>query len=109
MSKIAVAKFRIGQVIRHRRYPVRGVVFDVDPEFDESCRSHELILVDGRECRNQPFYHLFAENNRTPFVAYFSEQDLLADASDEPVQHPQIKDMFEWDDNGCYRRRSMVN
>jgi heat shock protein HspQ len=107
MSKISVAKFNIGQVIRHRMYPVRGVVFDVDAEFDDNSRSHEMILVEEREHKDQPFYYLFAENERTPFVAYFSEQDLLADLSDEPVQHPKINEMFEWDENGCYRWRSV--
>jgi heat shock protein HspQ len=109
MSKIAVAKFNIGQVIRHRMYPVRGVVFDVDPKFDDSDRSHEMLLIEGREHRDQPFYYLLAENEQTPFVGYFSEQSLLADASDDPVQHPQINDLFERDEAGCYRRRSAVN
>lgn len=109
MSKVATAKFSIGQVIRHRLYPVRGVVFDVDPEFDDNCRSHEMILVDGRSNRDQPFYYLFAENERAPFVAYFSEQDLLVDVTEEPVQHPRIDELFERNESGCYRRRAVAN
>ena len=63
------------------------------------------LLIELRSRRDQPFYYLFAENEQTPYIAYVSEQNLLADTSDEPVQHPQVDDMFERDETGCYRRR----
>jgi heat shock protein HspQ len=107
MSKTSIAKFGIGQVIRHRVHAFRGVVFDVDPEFADSEVSYEKInLIEGRQRKDQPFYYLFAENEQTPYIAYVSEQNLLADTSDEPVSHPQVDDMFERDENGSYRRRS---
>ena len=107
MSKTSNAKFGIGQVIRHRLHAFRGVVFDVDPEFADSEVSYEKInLIEGRQRKDQPFYYLFAENEQTPYIAYVSEQNLLADTSDEPVSHPQVDDMFERDENGSYRWRS---
>jgi heat shock protein HspQ len=107
MSKTSIAKFKIGQVIRHRLHAFRGVVFDVDPEFADSEVSYEKInLIEGRQRKDQPFYYLFAENEQTPYIAYVSEQNLLADTSDEPVSHPQVDDMFERDENGSYRWRS---
>jgi heat shock protein HspQ len=111
MSKTSIAKFKIGQVIRHRVHAFRGVVFDVDPEFADREVSYETIqLIEGRPRKDQPFYYLFAENERTPYIAYVSEQNLLADTSDEPVSHPQVDDMFERDEHGCYRRRrAMLN
>jgi heat shock protein HspQ len=110
MSKTSVAKFKIGQVIRHRMYAFRGVVFDVDAEFSHSDHAHETVITEARQIKNQPFYYLFAEHDHTPYVAYISEQSLLPDWSAEPVQHPRIDDMFEWDEEGCYRRRdSFVN
>jgi len=111
MSKTSIAKFKIGQIIRHRVHAFRGVVFDVDPEFADSEASYETInLIEGRQRKDQPFYYLFAENEQTPYIAYVSEQNLLADTSDEPVSHPQLDDMFERDENGSYRwRRTRMN
>jgi heat shock protein HspQ len=111
MSKTSVAKFKIGQVTRHRVHAFRGVVFDVDPQFADGKVSYETIqLIDGRQRKDQPFYYLFAENEQTPYVAYVSEQNLLADTSGEPVSHPQVDDMFERDESGSYRwRRARLN
>jgi heat shock protein HspQ len=107
MSKVSIAKFGIGQITRHRVHAFRGVVFDVDPEFADSEVSYETIqLIEGRQRWDQPFYYLFAENGQTPYIAYVSEQNLLADTSGEPVSHPQLDDMFERDENGGYRWRT---
>jgi heat shock protein HspQ len=108
MRKISVARFAIGQVIRHRVYEFRGVVFDVDPEFSDSAATGETILVEGRSRKDQPFYYLLAENGTSPYVAYVSEQSMEPDTSDEPVRHPELDDLFERDQTGCYRSRNMV-
>jgi heat shock protein HspQ len=107
MSKVSTAKFGIGQITRHRVHAFRGVVFDVDPEFADGDVSYETVqLIEGRQRRDQPFYYLFAENDQTPYIAYVSEQNLLADTSGEPVSHPQLEDMFERDESGSYRWRT---
>jgi heat shock protein HspQ len=108
MSKTSIARFSIGQVIRHRVYEFRGVVFDVDPEFADCSGTHDAILVELRSRRDQPFYYLFAENDQNPYIAYVSEQNLMPDPSDEPVSHPQLDHLFERDESGCYRWRSML-
>jgi len=108
MSKTSVAKFSIGQVIRHRVYEFRGVVFDVDPEFANGKGTSESILIELRSRKDQPFYYLFAENDQNPYIAYVSEQNLMPDPSDAPVSHPQLDDMFERDANGYYRWRNMM-
>ena len=108
MSKTSVAKFSIGQVIRHRVHAFRGVVFDVDPEFADRSAAYETILVETRSRKDQPFYYLFAESDQTPYIAYISEQELTLDTSDEPVRHPQLDDMFVQDETGCYRWRNMM-
>jgi len=111
MSKTSVAKFKIGQVTRHRIHAFRGVVFDVDPQFADGEVSYDRInLIEARQRKDQPFYYLFAENEQTPYIAYVSEQNLLADTSGEPVSHPQLDDMFERDESGSYRpRRPRLN
>jgi heat shock protein HspQ len=106
MSKTRVAKFQIGQVVRHRLYPFRGVIFDIDPEFNNTDEWYEAIPAERRPRKDQPFYHLFAENAETEYVAYVSEQNLLPDTSAEPVRHPQVAEVFVKDDSGGYRRRN---
>jgi heat shock protein HspQ len=108
MSKTVFAKFNIGQVIRHRTYALRGMVFDVDPEFVDSELSHETLFIEARPRKDQPFYYLFADGEHTPYIAYVSEQNLLPDSSDEPVRHPQVEAMFERDETGCYRWRGLM-
>ena len=95
------AKFRIGEVVRHRLYPFRGVIFDVDPEFSSSQEWWLSIPEDVRPRKDQPFYHLLAENEATTYVAYVSEQNLLSDASG-PVSHPQVPELFGDFREGCY-------
>ncbi len=88
------AKFSIGQVVKHRSFPFRGVIFDVDPEFANTEEWWMAIPEEKRPRKDQPFYHLFAENAQTHYVAYVSQQNLLADESGEPVQHPEITSYF---------------
>jgi heat shock protein HspQ len=101
--KASSAKFAIGQVVRHRLFEFRGLIFDVDPEFDNTEEWWLSIPEDIRPHKNQPFYHLFAENAETEYIAYVSEQNLLLDDSDEPLRNPMIKEMFVRDRNGTYQ------
>ena len=96
------AKFGIGQVVRHRRYPFRGVIFDVDPTFANTEEWWQSIPADVRPRRDQPFYHLLAENAETTYIAYVSEQNLLEDRSGRPCRHPQVDEMFGGYENGQY-------
>jgi heat shock protein HspQ len=108
MKKTHVAKFQIGQVVKHRIFPFRGVIFDIDPEFNNTEEWYAAIPAEVRPRKDQPFYHLFAENAETEYVAYVSEQNLLPDTSGEPVRHPQVKEVFVADDKGGYRPRHSV-
>jgi heat shock protein HspQ len=99
------ARFAIGEVVRHRIFDFRGVVFDVDPEFANSEEWYEAIPEAIRPSRDQPFYHLLAENAESTYVAYVSQQNLVPDDSDEPVDHPAIAAMFDRMEGGRYRLR----
>ncbi|ALA18858.1 MULTISPECIES: heat shock protein HspQ [Chelatococcus] len=103
--KTRSAKFGIGQVVRHRIYPFRGVVFDVDPTFDNTEEWWLAIPEGQRPAKDQPFYHLFAENDETEYIAYVSEQNLEPDHSQEPIRHPQVDEIFERTAEGNYRVR----
>jgi heat shock protein HspQ len=102
---IARARFAIGEVVRHRLLDFRGVIFDVDPEFANSEEWYESIPEPMRPPRDQPFYHLLAENSESSYVAYVSQQNLIHDDSEEPVDHPAIGTMFDSFDGERYRLR----
>ena len=103
------AKYNLGQIVRHRKHPFRGVVFDVDPEFANTEEWYESIPEDSRPAKQQPFYHLLAENDHSFYVAYVSEQNLVADYSGEPVEHPDIPDMFGPFQDGQYPLHFQLN
>ena len=100
--KLRTAKFGIGQVVRRRKFPFRGVIFDIDPEFANTEEWWLSIPEATRPTKDQPFYHLYAENGETEYVAYVSEQNLVPDASGEPVRHPEVDENFVRKDDGDY-------
>jgi len=102
---VAHARFSIGDVVRHRMFDFRGVIFDVDPVFANSEEWYQSIPEDIRPPKDQPYYHLLAENAESSYIAYVSQQNLLPDALGEPVDHPAIAGMFEEFDKGRYRLR----
>lgn len=105
-AKARTARYGIGDIVRHRVYPFRGVVFDIDPVFANTEEWWQSIPEHVRPRKDQPFYHLFAENAETEYVAYVSEQNLLPDDSGEPLRHPQIDEVFDTDRDGRYRMRA---
>jgi len=109
MNKMRIAKFKIGEVVRHRVYPFRGVVFDIDPAFNNSEAWYQSIPAEIRPHKDQPFYHLFAENAETAYIAYVSEQNLLPDTSGEPIRHPKVHEVFDFDGQAYHPRASHLN
>lgn len=95
LPAIAHARFNVGDVVRHRLFDFRGVVFDIDPVFANSEEWYESIPESARPRKDQPFYHLLAENSDSSYVAYVSQQNLVVDTSDEPVDHPAIGGLFD--------------
>jgi heat shock protein HspQ len=103
-----IAKYKIGQVVRHRIFPFRGVIFDVDPEFANTEEWWNSIPAEVRPSKDQPFYHLYAENAESAYVAYVSEQNLLPDETGDPVRHPSVLQNFEADPSGIYRPKTRL-
>ena len=105
------AKFGIGQIVKHRFYPFRGVIFDVDPVFANTEEWWRSIPAEVRPAKEQPFYHLYAENEDSQYVAYVSEQNLMSDELGEPVRQPQVSEVFERTEDGkyCARARSRLS
>jgi heat shock protein HspQ len=99
------ARFALGEVVRHRLFDFRGVIFDVDPVFTNTEEWYQAIPEEVRPSKDQPFYHLLAENAESSYVAYVSQQNLVSDASEEPVDHPALQGMFDGFANGRYLLR----
>lgn len=93
------ARFAIGDIVKHKHHDFRGVVFDIDPVFANSEEWYQAIPADARPDRDQPYYHLLAENGESSYVAYVSQQNLLADGAAGPIDHPSLAQLFE-DFNG---------
>lgn len=103
------AKYNLGDVVKHRKHPFRGVVFDIDPEFSNTEEWYNSIPEPSRPKKKQPFYHLLAENDNSYYVAYVSEQNLLPDETGEPIDHPDLSDLFGEFTNGRYPLEYQLN
>jgi len=104
-SKTRLARFHLGEVVKHRVFPFRGVIFDIDPVFNNTEEWWLSIPEEVRPSKDQPFYHLLAENAETEYVAYVSEQNLLPDTTGTPLRHPQVKELFVAGADGRYRAK----
>ncbi|MBU0668947.1 MAG: heat shock protein HspQ [Alphaproteobacteria bacterium] len=108
--QLARTRFAIGDVVRHRMFDFRGVIFDIDPVFANSEEWYDSIPEGIRPDRNQPFYHLFAETDESSYTAYVSQQNLVSDSLGGPVEHPEVDQMFDQFEDGRYRvRRSLTH
>ena len=100
--------FNIGDVVKHRLYKFRGVIVDVDPEFSNTEEWYQSIPADLRPSKKQPFYHLMAENSDTFYSAYVSQQNIIMDSDNGPVDHPDLEQMFSGMQKGKYLLKPQV-
>ena len=110
-KKIKVYKdplFNIGDIVKHRVYPFRGVIVDVDPEFSNTEEWYQSIPAEIRPSRKQPYYHLMAENTETFYTAYVSQQNLVGDGENGPLEHPDLEEIFSGMNHGKYHLRNEV-
>ena len=110
-KKVTVSKhplFNIGDIVKHRIYPFRGVIVDVDPEFSNTEEWYQSIPAEIRPSRQQPYYHLMAENTETFYTAYVSQQNLVGDGENGPLEHPDLEEIFSGMDHGKYHLRNEV-
>lgn len=105
------AKFKLGEVVRHRKFDFRGIIFDVDPIFDNTDEWLDRIPEDRRPSKNQPFYHILAENeDKSVYIAYVSQQNLVEDSDKDPFTHPSVKLIFDGKDiDGNYIVKQSTN
>ena len=106
MKKTIETAYSLGQVVKHKYLDFRGVIYDVDPEFNNTEEWYKSIPKDVRPRKDQPFYHLLAENNEITYEAYVSEQNLIVDQSNEPIRHPLVNEMFSGKKGSVYYKPS---
>ena len=99
-------KFSIGDIVKHKHFDFRGVIYDVDFEFNNSEEWYESIPKKVRPKKDQPFYHLLAENEDITYEAYVSEQNLLIYDSEEPIKLPLINEIFSGRKGSSYFKPS---
>jgi len=104
---IGRARFAPGDIVRHRMFDFRGVVFDIDPVFANTDEWYDAIPEEIRPVKEQPFYHLLAENGDSSYIAYVSQQNLVADGDGGPIDHPEVETMFDGLERGRYRVRAI--
>ena len=103
-------KFSIGQLVKHKFLPFRGVIYDVDPMFNNTEEWYQSIPKDFRPKKDQPFYHLFAENGQIFYNAYVSEQNLLIDESNLKSNHPDVDIFFNvFDGEKYHQSKAKIN
>ena len=103
---IQKAKFSIGDIVKHKHFEFRGVIYDVDFEFNNSEEWYQAIPKNVRPRKDQPFYHLLAENDEITYEAYVSEQNLLMAKSVEPIKHALIEEIFSGNKGSSYFKMS---
>jgi len=109
VPRAARARFAIGDMVRHREFDFRGVVFDVDPVFANSEEWYQSIPLERRPERDQPYYHLFAESEDESYIAYVSQQNLVRDTDASPLEHPGLPQVFDRFDGGRYQLRQRLS
>lgn len=107
-APVVEARFAVGDVVRHRIFPFRGVIFDVDPEFANTEEWWQAIPEEIRPRKDQPFYHLLAENDESSYIAYVSQQNLVREDKPEPVHHPAVAQLFGRFEGGRYVLRDSI-
>ena len=100
MKELIETNYSIGQVVRHKYLDFRGVIFDVDPEFNNTEEWYQSIPQQIRPRKDQPFYHVFAENDDVFYTAYVSQQNLIGDGENGPLEHPDLEEIFSGMDHG---------
>ncbi|MGH7930242.1 MAG: heat shock protein HspQ [Candidatus Binatia bacterium] len=100
------AAFSIGQIVHHKLFGYRGVIFDVDPQFLGTDEWYETV-AGSRPPRNRPWYHVLVDGQ--PAQTYVAERNLEPDESREPVEHPLLDHYFKTLENGVYSLRASGN
>lgn len=100
------AKFSVGELIHHKLFDYRGVIIDVDPEFQGTQEWYEQV-AQSRPPKDQPWYHVLVHD--ATHNTYVAERNLEPDRSVEPINHPYIDLIFDSFQQGVYIKKFKAN
>lgn len=103
---ITHARFATGQLVRHRLFGYRGVVFDIDPVFSLTDEWYESVAR-SRPPKDEPWYHVLV--HEATHTTYVAERNLEADSVSEPIFHPLVEQVFSAFDGARYHRDAPLN
>jgi len=95
------AKLNIGQLVHHKLFGYRGVIYDVDPEFMLTDEWYENVAR-SRPPKDEPWYRVLVDNELQE--TYVAQQNLEPATDLSPIRHPFLEDCFSSFENGHYRR-----
>ncbi len=100
------AKFFPGQLIHHLRFDYRGVVVDVDADFQGTEEWYEM-MARSKPPKDKPWYHVLVDD--ADHMTYVAEQNLEADSTHNPIKHPALGQFFASFENGTYVAKTRAN
>ena len=100
------ARFAVGELVHHRLFDYRGVVFDVDPTFQGDDEWYEQVAR-SRPPRDRPWYHVLPHG--ASHTTYVAERNLEPDEVGSAVEHPLVAELFDELREGRYVRRRTLN
>jgi len=106
MTKEQSARFHVGQVVRHRLFDYRGVIFNVDAVFSGDDEWYEHVAR-SRPPKDAPWYHVLPGGSE--HTTYVAERHLEIDESGATVAHPLIEELFSGRSEHGYIPRQSLN
>ena len=101
VTNITKVKFAIGELVHHRLFDYRGVIVDVDQDFQATDEWYDAVAK-SRPPKNKPWYHVLVDGG--DHSTYVAEQNLEADEVLQPVNHPMVEYFFAGFNDGRYVR-----
>jgi len=94
------AKFSIGQIVHHKLFNYRGVIFEIDPKMMLGDEWYEKVAK-SRPPKDEPWYHVMVDN--AVHMTYVAQQNLKSSTDHSPIEHPDISEVFDHFADGSYR------
>jgi len=95
------ARFSVGDIVHHRLFGYRGVIFDADATFQLTEEWYDAVAR-SRPPKDRPWYHVLVEGSDN--ATYVAERNLERDLKGRPVDNPLVDELFTRFENGRYVR-----
>lgn len=100
------ARFFVGQVVHHKLFDYRGIIYDVDAVYSGTEEWYEQVAR-SRPPKERPWYHVLVDGET--HTTYVAERNLEPDPDETPIDHPLFGDLFRRSDEGAWIPHQKVN